>query len=71
MVVTDRGKPVARLLGLEGEAAQQAQWERLVGAGLARPPVRRLGRGFLDLPRPRDPDGRSLGAVLEERGEGR
>ena len=42
----------------------------IVGAGLARGPVERLSPAFLELPRPADPEGRSLEAILEERAEG-
>jgi prevent-host-death family protein len=70
MVVTDRGRPVARLLGLEGSPALEGRVAELVGAGLARGPTEHLPASFLDSPRPSDPDGRSLEAVLEERAEG-
>lgn len=71
VVVTDRGRPVARLVGLEGTSALEGRVEELVRSGLARPPARALDPGFLDLDRPVDPEGRSLETVLEERGEGR
>lgn len=70
VVVTDRGKPVARLVGLEGEVALEGRAEHLVRSGLARRPTRPLNRNALRERRPRDPDGRSLEGVLEERGEG-
>lgn len=43
ITITDRGRPVARLSGLEASAT-----ERLIGAGLARPAL----RGLIDLPAP-------------------
>jgi prevent-host-death family protein len=70
VVVTDRGKPVARLVGLEGEPALEGRIEELVRCGLAQRPIQPLDPGFLEMPRPADPDGRSLEAVLEERAEG-
>ncbi len=70
VVVTDRGRPVARLVGLEGGPALEGRVAELVGAGLARGPSDRLDPDFFDLPRPSDPEGRSLEAVLEERAEG-
>lgn len=70
VVVTDRGRPVARLVGLEGAPALEGRGAELVGAGLARGPIERLSTTFLELPRPPDSDGRSLEAVLEERAEG-
>lgn len=70
VIVTDRGRPVARLVGLEGTPALESRVAELVGAGLARRPREPLPTTFLDLPRPKDADGRSLEAVLEERAEG-
>ena len=70
VVITDRGKPVARLVPLEGAGALEGRLAELSRAGLVRPPVRRLDPSFLDRSRPSDPEGRSLEAVLEERGEG-
>jgi prevent-host-death family protein len=71
VVVTDRGKPVARLVGLEGESALESRAAELVGSGLAQGPTRPLDPEFLRWSRPADPDGRSLEAVLEERAQGR
>ena len=71
VVVTDRGRPVARLVGLESGGALEGRVADLVGAGLAQGPTQPLDPGFLETLRPSDPDGRSLEAVLEERAEGR
>lgn len=70
LVVTDRGTPIARLGPLEGADALTAHAQDLARAGLVRSPVRRLDPAFVDSPRPADPEGRSLAAVLEERAEG-
>ena len=70
VVVTDRGRPVARLAGLEGDRAMEGRTEELIRSGLARGPVRPLDPAFLDASRPADPEGRSLESVLEERAEG-
>ena len=43
ITITDRGRPVARISGLEASAV-----ERLIGAGLARPAL----QGLIDLPAP-------------------
>lgn len=48
-----------------------ARVAKLVRKGLARGPVAGLAQDALDLPRPPDPQGRVLGALLEERAEGR
>ena len=71
VVVTDRGVPVARLGPLEGEVALDGRLEELAAAGLVRRPIRPLASFPADRNRPRDPGGRSLEAVLEERAEGR
>ena len=71
VLVTDRGRPVARLVGLEGEGALEGRVAELVRSGLAQRPAQSLDPGFLQRPRPGDPEGRSLEAVLEERAEGR
>ena len=71
VVVTDRGRPVARLIGLEGDRALEGRVAELVRSGLAQRPTLPLDPGFLAWVRPSDPEGRSLEAVLEERAEGR
>ena len=71
VVVTDRGRPVARLVGLDGDTGLEGRMLELVETGRATRPRRPLDlRSFRKL-RPSDPDGRSLEAVLEERAEGR
>jgi prevent-host-death family protein len=71
VVITDRGRPVARLAPLAGEPAAETRVETLVRAGLVRRPTRALDASYAELPRPADPEGRSLESVLEERAEGR
>jgi len=71
VLVTDRGRPVARLVGLESDRALEGRVADLVRSGLAQRPVQSLDPAFLQRPRPGDPEGRSLEAVLEERAEGR
>lgn len=70
VIVTDRGRPVARLAPLEGDVAVESRVAQLVRAGLARKPRRALELDALARDRPRDPDGRSLESILEERAEG-
>ena len=71
VIVTDRGRPVARLSGLGGDRKLKARVAELVRAGVMRPPERRLARSFRDSPRPLDRKGRSLDALLSEREDGR
>lgn len=70
VIVTDRGKPVARLAPLEGESALEGRVAQLAHGGLVRAPRTSLDADFLDAARPADPEGRSLESVLEERAEG-
>lgn len=70
VVVTNRGRPVARLVGLAGAPALEGRVAELVRAGLARRPESALSPAFLRASRPADPEGRSLESVLEERAEG-
>ena len=71
VVVTDRGRPVARLVGLEGQLDLEGRMLDLVESGKAQRPRQPLDLDLLQRLRPSDPDGRSLEAVLEERAEGR
>jgi prevent-host-death family protein len=67
VLITDRGRPVARLVPLGADAAAEARVADLVRAGLARPPRRPLPADFLERPRPADPEGRSLEILRSER----
>ena len=70
VVVTDRGRPVARLGPLQGEVALEGREADLARAGLIRRPAALLDLSSLAAERPQDPEGRSLEMVLEERAEG-
>jgi len=71
VIVTERGRPVARLAPIGGETRGGAHLDQLIQTGLARPPIKGLPADFWKRPRPKDPDGRTLRAVIEEREEGR
>ncbi len=71
ILVTERGKPVARISPVSGDARQEERLERMIRAGQLRPP-RSSKRVRVDqLDRPADPEGRSLEALLEDRAQGR
>lgn len=71
VTVTDRGRPIARLVPLDPEAGQEARLQRLARAGLIKLPTKRLSaEEFLSRPRPQDPEGLTLRYLLEEREEG-
>lgn len=71
VVVTDRGRPVARLTGL-GPGAGHARLAELIRAGTVRPP-RRTGARDRSAAAPllEDPDARLLQALLQEREQDR
>ena len=70
VIVTDRGKPVAQLVRLDGRPEQEARVTELIDGGLARGPRQPLDLDALLSRRPSDPEGRSIQIVLEERAEG-
>jgi len=71
VVVTERGRPVARLVPLGDETGMDARAVALVRAGVLGAPRRKLARSrFLAAARPADPRGVLLEAVLVERAEG-
>jgi len=72
ILVTERGKPIARIVPVAPGGDEE--WERLKDLerkGVLRLGTGRLPEGFWDLPRPEDPEGRLLKALLEERRGGR
>jgi prevent-host-death family protein len=77
VIVTERGRPVARLGPLGEAQAPHGRVAQLVREGRMRPPMRPgavlelLARADEAPGAPADPDGRSLAALLEERAEGR
>jgi len=77
VIVTERGRPVARLSGLDPARDPSGRVALLVREGRMRPPSRAGAVAELlaqtgSPGRPvADPTGRSLAALLEERAEGR
>lgn len=72
ILVTERGKPVAKIVPLRRDSTTFPEHLLdLERAGLIRLGTGRLPKGFWQLPRPKDPHGRTLKALLEEREEGR
>ena len=70
VLVTDRGRLIARLAPVTGGEQEQSRRDLLVRNGQLRAPQERLPRDFLKRVQPGDPTGRSLSALLDERGEG-
>jgi len=73
VIVTDRGKPVARLAPLSGPDGAEARLHMLVRTGQARPPEAEGGiePDRIAALRPRVPGAGVVDALLEERREGR
>lgn len=70
VIVTERGKPIARLSSLERAAALPQHLVAMERQGRIKLGSGRLPRNFWKLPRPKDPKGLTLKALLEEREEG-
>ena len=72
VVITERGTPVAKLVPVSAAEEPEAQrLQRLEREGLVTVGRKRLPRGFWKRPRPRDPQGLVLAALLDERASGR
>ncbi len=72
VVVTDRGTPIAKLVPIPASSEpEEERIRRLVREGVLRPPTSKLPADFWTRPRPADPEGLVLKALLEERESGR
>jgi prevent-host-death family protein len=72
VIITERGKPIAKIVPLpHKETAIPPHLQELARAGLVRLGSGKLPRDFWKFPRPKDPRGLALQALLEERAEGR
>ena len=74
VLVTDRGRPVARLVPvgyLPDDEAELARLKAMEREGLMRLGSGRLPAGFFEKERPADPGGLLREAVVEERERGR
>jgi prevent-host-death family protein len=71
VIVTERGKAIARVVPFTRSGPTPAEYEEMVRAGVIRPAKKKgLPPDFWDRPRAADPEGLLLKAVLEEREEG-
>ena len=71
VLITDRGKPVARLVPISRTKAAGESLARMEKQGLIKLGSGRLPKDFWAMPRAEDPQGLVLKALLEEREEGR
>ncbi len=70
VLVTDRGRLIARLTPVQDDDLEGSRRELLLRSGQLRAPTASLPNDFLDRGRPLDPEGLSLAVLLGERGEG-
>lgn len=72
VLVTDRGKPIARLIPLDrSETEVPAHLLMLEKAGLVRIGSGKIKADFWNLPRPKDAKGLAIKALIKERENGR
>jgi prevent-host-death family protein len=71
VVVTEHGRPIARLLPLASAASVPEHVRDLEAQGLLKRGRKPLPADFWDLPRPADPQGAVREAVVREREESR
>jgi prevent-host-death family protein len=71
VIVTDRGRPIARLAPLVEEAQGESRDEWLIRTGRMIPAKGTLPADFWSRERVQDPEGHLLKALLDERDEAR
>ena len=71
VLITDRGKPVARLVPILRTKTTRESMTRMEKQGLLKLGSGKLPKDFWSMPRPEDPKGLVLKALLEERQGGR
>jgi len=70
VLVTERGRPVAKLIPAASSNLLPDHLLEMQKQGLVKLGSGRLPKGFWNLPRPKDPKGLVVKAVLREREEG-
>lgn len=71
VLVTERGRPIAKLVPLARSGTLPERLREMEKEGLVSVGKGALPKNFWNLPRPKDPKGLVLKALLEEREEGR
>ena len=70
VLVTERGRPIARVVRIDPSDAGEERLAVLVQHGLATRGAGRISKEFWEGPRAEDPEGAVLAALLAEREEG-
>ena len=71
VLVTDRGKPVARIVPISNKTRSRGSFSRMEKEGLIKLGSGKLPNDFWTMPRAEDTHGLVLKALLEERENGR
>ena len=71
VLVTDRGRPVARIIPISGKRRPRQSLSKMEKQGLIRLGTGKLPQDFWTMPRGEDPQGLVLKALLQERENGR
>jgi prevent-host-death family protein len=71
VMVTDRGKPVAKLVPVSNSGTSRESLFSMEREGLIKIGSGKLPKHFWTMPRPEDPEGLVLKALLKEREQGR
>ena len=72
VVVTERGRPIAKIVPLSGETiGQSAHMSELARNGLIRLGTGKISKDIWKLPRPNNREGRGVQALIDEREQGR
>jgi prevent-host-death family protein len=71
VLVTDRGKPVARIIPISKKTRSRGSFSRMEKEGLIKLGSGKLSHNFWTMVRDKDPQGLVLKALLEERESGR
>lgn len=71
VLVTERGRPIARVVPAIGAEGVADRMTRLVRSGVLRPPSAKFSPKLLEPSPVKDSEGKVLKALLEERREGR
>jgi prevent-host-death family protein len=71
VLVTDRGKPVARIVPISNKTHSRGSFSKMEKEGLIKLGSGKLPKGFWSMPRAEEPQGLVLKALLEERENGR
>ena len=71
VLVTDRGKPVARIIPISGKKRPRQSFAKIEREGLLQLGTGKLPQNFWTMPRGQDPQGLVLKALIQERENGR